>query len=169
MNNLIKTILGTIAILAFQVLILNRLNISSYISPLVYPLILLAIPRDFNKTRLLLVSFTLGLLMDVFTNTGGAHATACLVLAMARPFFLATIGPTDSATESISPNIHNLGASKFAIYTLILLAFHHLVFFAIEAFTFSGVIATLSRFLISLSISWLLVIFHQFLFTSKSK
>ena len=38
-----------------------------------------------NKSGLVVASFILGLIMDMFSNSGGIHATACLVLAYFRP------------------------------------------------------------------------------------
>lgn len=168
MNNLSwRNILLTLMILVAQVIILNRLNISQALLPMVYPLVILSLQRNINKSLLLLVAFTLGLLMDIFSNTGGAHAVACTVLAFLRPLFLASLGPTDMGSEGIKPSILNLGLKNYTTYSIFLLAIHHIVFFILESFSFSNFFWLILRLLVSFTVSWILVMIYQFTFESK--
>lgn len=137
--------------------------------PLVYPVVLISISRNVNKSLLLIIGFALGLFVDVFSNTGGAHAVACTVMAFVRPFFLSSIGPSDMGSEAIKPSVVNLGLKNYGGLAFFLLAIHHITFFFLEAFTFSNVLWTLTRILISLFFSWLLVMVFQFTFVPKSK
>jgi rod shape-determining protein MreD len=56
-----------------------------YINPYPYVLFIILYPVNSNKSVLLLGSFFLGLLLDMFCNSGGIHTTASIVLAFLRP------------------------------------------------------------------------------------
>ena len=168
-NSIGKNILLVLAVLFIQLMVLNQLNIAQSLFPMVYPVILLSLTRNINKSLLLAIGFLLGLFMDVFANTGGAHAVACTVITFVRPFFLSSMGPMDMGSEQIKPSITNLGLKNYAAYVLFLLAIHHLVFFFLEVFSFSNLVWTLSRVFVSLVFSWILVMIYQYTFISKSK
>ena len=82
---LIGNIARFILLLAAQVLIFNRIDLFGFINPFPYVLFIILYPVNGNKSGLLVASFLLGLLMDMFWNSGGVHAAACLVLAYYRP------------------------------------------------------------------------------------
>ena len=166
---IIKNIITVIGILFFQLMILSRLNISQNISPLIYPIILFTVIRNVNRSILLLFGFGLGFFVDIFLNTGGAHAVACTVIAFVRPLFLSSIGPMDIGSDQIKPSILSLGIKNFAVYAFSLLAIHHVIFFILEVFTFHNLLHTLFRVFLSLLISWLLIMSLQFLFNVKRR
>lgn len=166
-KSITKNIIAVIGVLFFQLMVLNRLNISQNIFPIIYPMLLFTVIRNINRSILLLFGFVLGFFVDVFSNTGGAHAVACSVVAFVRPFFLSSIGPMDMGSEQIKPSIFTLGIKKFAVYAFFLLAIHHIIFFILEVFTFSHFLHTLIRVFSSLLISWILVMSLQFLFNEK--
>jgi len=74
-----------ILLLAVQVVIFNNFNFLGYINPFPYILFIILYPVNGNKYGLLAASFFLGLIMDLFCNSGGVHAAACLTLAYFRP------------------------------------------------------------------------------------
>jgi rod shape-determining protein MreD len=165
----IKNIIFSLAILFTQIMVLNQLNISQSILPLIYPILIFSLNRSLNKSLLLVLSFGLGLVMDVFSNTGGAHAIACTLLAFVRPFFLSSIGPMDMGSDQIKPSIISLGLKNYLAYSFLLLAIHHIAFFMLEVFSFSNFLDTALRIIGSLIVSWLLVISFQFLCNGKQR
>ena len=164
-----KYALFLVLILCFQGLILNQLNISHYLLPMIYPLIILYQIRNINTSLLLLIGFFLGLIMDLFTNTGGAHAVACTVIAYLRPFFLSSLGHADMGSEQIKPSITNLGLKNYAVFLFLMLAIHHILFFTLEAFSITILWSTLLRTIMSLIFSWTLIMGIQYLLISKEK
>ena len=74
-----------ILLLAAQVLIFNNFNFLGYINPSPYILFIILYPVNGNKYWLLATSFLLGIIMDLFCNSGGVHTTACILLAYFRP------------------------------------------------------------------------------------
>lgn len=168
-KSIVKYIFFTLLILFFQVAILNSLNISYYILPMAYPIVIFSLMRSINSSLLLLAGFGLGLIMDVFSNTGGAHSIACTVIAYIRPFFLSSLGPMDMGSEQIKPSILNFGAKNYGFFIFLLLLIHHVLFFFLEAFSMSNILSTFYRILGSLIFSWSLIMGFQYLFASKEK
>lgn len=82
---LISNIIRFILLLAAQVLIFNRIDLFGFINPFPYILFIILYPVNGNRSGLLISSFFLGLLMDMFWNSGGVHAAACVILAYYRP------------------------------------------------------------------------------------
>ncbi|MAW65589.1 MAG: rod shape-determining protein MreD [Flavobacteriales bacterium] len=170
MNKIItKNIITVIGVLFFQLMVLSRLNISQSIYPLVYPILLFTVVRNMNRSIFLLFGFGLGFFVDIFSNTGGAHAFACTVIAFVRPLFLSSMGPMDIGSDQIKPSILSLGVKTFAVYALFMLAIHHVIYFILEVFTFHNFHQTIFRIFLSLLISWLLVMSLQFLFNVKRR
>jgi len=164
-----KNIITVLGVLFFQLMILSRLNISQSLSPLVYPILLLTVVRNVNRSIFLLIGFGLGFFVDIFSNTGGAHSVACTVIAFVRPIFLSSLGPMDIGSDQIKPSILSLGIKTFAVYAMSMLAIHHIIFFILEVFTFNNFHETIFRIFLSLLISWLLVMSLQFLFNGKRR
>ena len=59
-----------IVLLALQIIIFNNMNFLGYISPFPYILFIILYPVNGNKTALVVASFLLGLVMDMFNNSG---------------------------------------------------------------------------------------------------
>ena len=77
-----------IALLLLQVLVCNQLNFMGNLNPYVYVLFVLLYPIGSNQMGLIFLAFTLGLILDLFLDSGGAHAAAAVSVAYMRPVFL---------------------------------------------------------------------------------
>ena len=86
-----------------QVLILNKIHILGFITPFLYIYFLLKLPTGISRYLLLLLGFILGIKIDVFSNTPGINAAACVFLAFVRPTFLRLFTPRDML-DSIVPS-----------------------------------------------------------------
>jgi hypothetical protein len=123
-----------ILLLAVQVVIFNNFNFLGYINPFPYILFIILYPVNGNKYALLLSSFYLGITMDLFCNSGGVHATACLLLAFVRPsvfkfsFGLSYEYQTVRLNDTLTPE-------RFS-FILLAVTIHHLTLFVLEVFTF---------------------------------
>ena len=70
---------------AIQVVILNNVQLGTFINPFLYVLFLLTLPVNMPRLALLPIAMVTGLVIDMFQNTPGMHASACLVMAYMRP------------------------------------------------------------------------------------
>ncbi len=155
LNNLARFIL----LLAAQILLFNNINFLGFINPFPYILFIILYPVNGNKYGLLAASFFLGLLMDMFLNSGGVHATACIVLAYFRPaIFKFSFG---LSYEYQTVRLNDVVTPERFSFLLLAVVLHHTVLFILEIFTlnffFNIIIRTLASTLFTLIISILII------------
>lgn len=146
-----------------QVLIFNNFLIASTIAPFVYILFIVLLPFDTPRSLLLFLSLALGFTVDIFTNTPGVHASACLLIGFLRPGILDLLTTRETLESVPSPRVKTMGFNWFATYVTFLVLIHHFFLFFIEAFTFQGFLITLLRVVLSSVISIILILLSQFL------
>ena len=132
---LLVNIFRFVLLLATQIIVFNNMNFFGFISPFPYVLFIILYPVNGNKSGLLLASFLLGLIMDMFSNSGGIHATACLALAYFRPFLFKFSFGLSYEYQTVKLN-DALTPERFS-FILLSVVIHHLVLFILEAFQFS--------------------------------
>ena len=148
--------------LALQILIFNNINLFGYLNPYPYVLFILLYPVNSNKSVLLLSSFTLGILLDMFANSDGIHATASVILAYIRPslfkfaFGLSYEYQTVKIADKVSPERITLLLLAIIIHHFILFSFEFFRIDLIFTILFRTIISTLFTFTISLLIIYLI-------------
>ena len=159
-STLLVNISRFIVLLALQIIIFNNMNFLGYISPFPYILFIILYPVNGNKTALVVASFLLGLVMDMFNNSGGAHATACLVLAYFRPSLFKFAFGLSYEYQTIKLN-DVLTPERFT-FILLAILIHHLTLFLLETFQLTYILDTLTRTLLStvFSIIICIIIIH---------
>lgn len=158
-----------IAFVFLQVFILNQMELGFGIQIMLYPLFILLLPVELGIIPLMLIAFVTGLVIDIFSNTYGLHASALVLVAYSRPMIFKLFAPRDGYDPLIETNLFNLGRSWYMKTFGILLLIHHLWFFLIEMFKFSELLFILQKTLLSLPISFALSILVHFLFMKKVK
>lgn len=146
-STLLVNIFRFVLLLAVQIIIFNNMNFLGYISPFPYILFIILYPVNGNKSGLLIASFLLGLIMDMFSNSGGIHTTACIVLAYFRPFIFKFSFGLSYEYQTIKLN-DVLTPERFS-FILLSVVIHHLILFTLEAFQFSFILDVLLRTLLS--------------------
>ena len=172
MNNInVKNAWRFLFLLLLQVAVFKQLNAqwaySTYFHIFIYPIFLLLLPFRYSKIVLLLLAFGMGISVDVFYNTIGIHASACVFTAFVRPTILSIVKPQSDYDVLQSPNASEYGFVWFLRYASIMLFLHLFFYFSVEAFTFVYIgqifLKTLGSFLISI----LFVILYKFIFNPK--
>lgn len=146
-STLLVNIFRFVLLLAVQIIIFNNMNFLGYISPFPYLLFIILYPVNGNKSGLLVASFFLGLIMDMFSNSGGIHATACLVLAYFRPFIFKFSFGLSYEYQTVKLN-DVLTPERFS-FILLSVVVHHFTLFLLEAFQLSFFLDMLLRSLLS--------------------
>ncbi len=151
-----------VLLLAAQVLIFNNINFLGYINPFPYILFIILYPVNGNKYWLLITSFLLGIIMDLFCNSGGVHTTACILLACFRPaLFKFSFG---LSYEYQTVRLNDVLTPERFSFIFLAIVIHHLTLFILEVFTFEFIwniifrtlISTLSTTIISILIIYLI-------------
>lgn len=164
---LIINIIRFILLLAAQIVIFNNINLFGYINPYPYILFILIYPVNSNKSGLLIASFCLGLAVDLFSNSGGIHAAACLILAYVRPTFFKFAFGLSYEYQTVKIN-DRLSPERFT-FILISISTHHLILFLLEYFKFSFVLSALLRTILSAIFTLIVSILIIYIFKPNKK
>lgn len=146
-NELFMNIFRFILLLLVQIIIFNNMNFLGYVSPFPYILFVILYPVNGNKYGLLLASFLLGIILDVFSNSGGIHAAASIILAYYRPYIFKFSFGVSYEYQTVKLN-DVLTPERFS-FILISVLIHHIVLFVLETFKISFFWDTLVRIILS--------------------
>ena len=119
-----------------QSLVLNHVHLFDVATPMVYVFFVLTFRRNSFRTGMLIWSFLLGLVVDIFSNTAGVGAASMTLMAFIQPYLLFLITPRDSA-EDMEVSMKTLGVARFIYLTLIVTFLFCLMFFTLEVFSFN--------------------------------
>ena len=168
MNNVVvSNIIRFILLLLAQVLICNNINFLGYVNPYIYIIFIFLFPIKDNRLVLLLASFTLGMLVDMFSDSGGVHAAAAVSLAYARPVLLKTSFGMLYEHQSVKFSKTEIGSliTDVTFGTLI----HHFILFTLEIFNIYSILLILKKTLFSSIFTILLSVLIIILFSRNKK
>ena len=134
-TDLLKRVLWFFLFILAQVLVLGRIHLFHYATPLFYVYFVVLFPRNHPKWAVLLWSFMLGLLIDSFTNTPGLASFSLTLIAAIQPYAFEIFVPRDS-DENLVPSVKALGVAKYSFYVSMLVFLYCLVFYTLEIFSF---------------------------------
>lgn len=167
MNSILfKNSVRFILLILIQVLILSHINFLGYVNPYVYILFIILYPVKNNRELFIFISFLLGLIIDIFLDSGGVHAAASVTLAFIRPAFLKSIFGAlyEHQTVKFSQADFNQQFSFITIATLV----HHFILFSLEIFNFSYIILIAKKTFFSSIFTIILCIIITVIFSRKS-
>lgn len=168
MNNVAGiNIVRFILLLLVQVIICNHIDFLGYINPYIYIIFIFLFPIREERLVLLLVSFLLGMLVDLFSDSGGVHAAAAVSLAYIRPILLKSAFGMLYEHQSIKFSNTDIGSliSYISIGTVI----HHLILFSLEIFNISNILLILKKTLFSSIFTIILSVLIIILFSRNKK
>ncbi|CAN5885830.1 rod shape-determining protein MreD [soil metagenome] len=154
---------------ALQVLVFRNLVLFDSGFSFIYIAFLLFLPIEISVVPLLLLAFVQGLAVDVFYDTMGIHAGACVLLAFLRPYVLYLLIPRDGYDANDSANVHVMGWRWFLTYALLLIFMHHLAVFFLEMAGFRMWWLTVVKALVSTLFTGTVVLITQLLFFSPRR
>jgi len=151
-----------------QLLVLNNIQLNGFVNPYLYVIFILTLPFDIPGWLLLVLGFTLGMVIDVFSDTPGMHASATVLMCFLRPYVLRIIAPRDDYQLGTLPTMNYYGASWFLRYAIILVFAHHLFLFFVEVFSVTHFFSTFLRVITSTFFTIILILIAQ-LFSKGKK
>ena len=141
-----------IAYVLVQAMVLGRIHLFGFATPLLYVYFVVKFPRNYPKWGILLWSFSLGLAIDIFCNTPGVAAGALTLIGALQPYIFQLFVPRDSVDDLV-PAIRTIGLAKFAYYVTILVLAYCIVFFSLETFSYFDIV------------EWMMCVFGSAVFT----
>lgn len=164
-NYLIRFIL----LVFFQVVVVNNIDLSTYVNPYIYVAFILSLPYNTKPWLVLVLSFLLGMTMDTFSSLPGPHIAATVFMGYFRRFYIMFSTNKDDQETNIEPSISSKGPVGFLVYALVLVFMHHFVLFFLEAFTIQQFFSTITRIFFSTLFTVLLISIGQLLFYRVAK
>ncbi|MDN3707854.1 rod shape-determining protein MreD [Myroides ceti] len=146
-NTLLINIFRFVILILLQVVLFNNIELFGFITPYPYILFIILYPLNTNKAGLITISFFLGLILDIFNNSGGVHAAACVMLAYFRESFLKISFGVSYEYHML--RITNKISSELITYVAISVILHHIVLLFLEIFSFGFIFEILLRILTS--------------------
>ena len=143
--------------MVLQVLLINQLQLGGVCHPFIYILPLLMMPITLPRWADMVVGMAVGLLMDVFCNSLGVHAAACIMLMYVRRYLIPLwVNDTERLTDAIC--MRTIGIAPFIKYVSLLVVAHHLMVFFLTAWTMQLWWYTLLTTLVSSIVSLALIL-----------
>jgi len=166
MNSLLfSNITRFITLVLVQILICNQLNFMGSINPYIYILFLLLYPIGSNRMGFLFIAFSLGLIIDLFLDSGGANAAASLSISYIRPIFLKfSFG---AAYDYQSVKLNTAEALPRLTYFALMIFIHHFILFTLIYFDSSKFKMIIYNTLVNSGFTLILVLLLNTLFSSK--
>ncbi|MCZ2458663.1 MAG: rod shape-determining protein MreD [Chitinophagales bacterium] len=171
MSSIVRNTIRFVLFILIQVYILNKIpQLHLFITPYLYFLFILWLPFNISRGGLLFVGFVLGLALDYFTLTPGLHASACVLIAYARPFVIHLLMPKDITEFNYrEPSVKAMGWTPYAIYISILTVLHHTYLVFLEWLSFGSFLDFIIKVFGTTAISLLLIFTVEFLFPRQLK
>jgi hypothetical protein len=167
---LLRNIVRGIGILVLQILVIKQMAFGfegfGDFTVFLYPIILMLLPVSTLPVVALGVAFCMGIILDIFYDSMGVHAGACVFTAYFRVFLLQIMEPRGGYSND-SASKKAMGLGWFLQYAAILLFAHLLVYFAFDMFAFRYAGQVFLRTLASLSVSMILIIIYQVIFDPR--
>ncbi|MTE26644.1 rod shape-determining protein MreD [Winogradskyella ouciana] len=168
MNNVVASnSIRFVVLLLVQVVLCNNVNFMGYINPYIYIIFIFLFPIRETRMVLLITSFLLGMLVDMFSDSGGIHAAAAVFLAYSRPVLLKSSFGMLYEHQTIKFSNTDLGSliTYVSFGTLI----HHFVLFSLEVFNISSILLILKKTLFSSIFTIILSVLIVILFSRNKK
>jgi hypothetical protein len=154
-----------------QIFVLNKIPpLHQFIVPYFYFVFILWLPFKMGRSALLLISFSVGMVVDMFFKTPGLHAAACVLIAFVRPFLINLLLPkeaTDWGNEE--PSKKTMGPVPYATYLIILTLLHHFYLILLEWMQFGSFLYFIGKLVATTLISLFLIMIADLFLNRKSK
>lgn len=155
--------------LFYQVLVLQSVVLFHTAFCFLYVAYLLLLPVETNSLLLMVIGFLMGFAVDLFYESIGLHAFACVLIMYLRNYWLGSITPQGGYDSNASPSMRLAGIQWFLVYVMPMIFLHHLVLFFFEAGGFGMFWFTNLKVVASTFFTTLALLIAQFLFPSKKR
>ena len=166
-GEVLRNLFRFVLFMLIQVAIVKHLDLGRFINPFLYVICILMLPINMNKGWVMLIAFVTGLIIDMFYNTMGMNAAACVFMAYLRPWVLRLYAPKGEYETTSRPTLSSMGLQWIISYSTTLVLVHHFLLFFLEAFTFSTFFTTLAKVIVSSLATVALILLSQ-VFMQKS-
>jgi len=166
---LLENLFRFLVLILAQVFVFKNLGYYNIVAAFPYIMALMLLPVRISKGLLFLLAFLTGITVDMFYDTLGIHAAACVTLAWVRIIFMNLTIQADDHDSYSSPGIGQMSFRWFLIYSFVLGLFHHLTLYFLESFTLNNILFTLLSILLSCIFTTVLIVLFELIFYRRRK
>lgn len=163
----IKFVVSFLFFALLQGIVFKNIILFEYAFCFIYVYYLLSLPVDTRPLVAILVGFGIGLIVDMFYDTGGIHAAASVLLMFVRSKWLNMITPQGGFDIGASPSIKISGSLWYVGYAVPAIFLHQLVLFYTESYGFGMFWFTLYKVILSTIFTFIMCIVLQVLFSKR--
>lgn len=165
-NDILINIARFAGLLLVQFFVMDQIMFLGYINPMIYILLIVLYPLSNKRWTLLFLSFALGIIIDTYQDTGGAHAAACVTLTYFRPILLKLVYGESYIMRSVK--VMQSPLDRIALIIGLSIAIHHLVFYSLIIFNIVQVLEILKLTLVVGIATFFVSFLFTILFSKKS-
>lgn len=165
-NDLVINIARFVGLLLVQFYVMDQVMFMGYINPMIYMLFIVLYPMSNKRWTLLFLSFALGIIIDTFQDTGGAHAAACVTLTYFRPFLLKLVYGESYIMRSVK--VMQSPLDRVALIIGLSIILHHFIFYSLIIFNIVQVLEILKLTLVVGIATFFVSFLFTILFSKKS-
>lgn len=160
----LKIGLSFILVILLQVFFFDDFYLYGFINPMIYVIFIMLTSFKISRAFFYLLSFALGLSIDIFHGTGGIHAAASLLIAALRYPILFYI--TGKRLGNLDLYVLDFPLYVLAFYSALLILIHHFTIYSLDYFKIEALgkvmYAMLTTGLFTFIIVFLLLIILKF-------
>ncbi len=168
-RNTLILIVSFIILVPLQVLVFRNFVFFNLGFCFIYLLLLLSIPIETSITIGMIIALVAGLIIDLFYQTIGIHASAGVLMMFLKPYWLRINVPRSGYEVSHLPLIKSYGLGWFIVYSLPLILIYSLAALFIEAGNTGLFWIILLKALVTTVVTLFFVVIVQYLFYSNSR
>lgn len=157
-RSVVGYIFSFIVLVLLQVLVFNRIALFGYATPFLFLYFILKLPTSLSANWVMTLSFIMGLIIDVFSNTPGMYALSAVSVAFVRRSFIALVLQRGNEEASLVPSFRSFGSEYFSVYAFCIILLFCILVFVIEAFSFFSPLILILRILSSTLLTFVLVL-----------
>lgn len=155
-------------LMVFLQVVCNRICLFNIAVPFVFVYFILRLPMSLSVNWVMTMSFLIGLVVDIFSNTYGMYAMSSTIIgALRKPIFTLFYPREDEMSNSI-PSINTLGVSTYIKYMFTLVLLLCVVIYFIQLFTFYNIGLTIMRIIGSSLLTAVILFGFDSIATTKS-
>lgn len=166
-KNIISPAILILILGLIQIIFLKNLALFGMSFCFLFLLGILNLPILISHITLLLISFGIGLTIDVFYDTLGINTAATTFMGFLRPYWLKIISPTGGYNDSNVPVLSEMGFGWYVSYSIPLVLSFCLVFFAADHWGTGNSAGIISKSVLSTIFSVIGILIVQLLFFER--
>lgn len=155
-------------LMVFLQVVCNRICLFNIAVPFVFVYFILRLPMSLSVNWVMTLSFLIGLVVDIFSNTYGMYAMSSTIIGALRKTIFTLFYPREDEMSNPIPSINTLGVSTYIKYMFTLVLLLCVVIYFIQLFTFYNIGLTIMRIIGSSSLTAVILFGFDSIATTKS-